>query len=97
MSNLSKEAIITILQNSGWTLDRWGHLQKTLSVRGVHKDYRIKMQATSLRVEVKVHYPADDYSKARNEWIRVGGEYYSKIQLDAGKLRIGRHLLKVTS
>ena len=101
MSKLSKERIIELLEGAGWKLDKWGHLQKTLKFYNkerqlVPRDYRIKLQASSLRVEVRVHYPASEYNPARNEWMRQGGDYYSKIELlDGASLRIGKHLLKV--
>lgn len=101
MSKLSKERIIELLEGAGWKLDKWGHLQKTLKFYNkerqlVPRDYRIKLQASSLRVEVRVHYPASEYSPARNEWMRQGGDYYSNIELlDGARLRIGKHLLKV--
>lgn len=82
------------MEGAGWKLDKWGHLQKTLKFYNkerqlVPRDYRIKLQATSLRVEVRVHYPASGYNPARNEWMRQDGDYYSKIELlDGARLRI---------
>lgn len=103
MSNFTKERIVELLEGAGWKLDRWGHLQKTLKVYNrkrqlVSRDYRIKLQVASLRLEVRVHYPASEYNPAGNEWMRVGGDFYSKIELLSGtRLRIGRHVLEVAS
>lgn len=99
---MKKEAYIKFMEALGWSLDRWGHLQKSITRRLPHVDYpigqepfvtreyRIKLQATSCRIEIKTHYEKTEYSPARSEWVRIGGDYYSKIvQLGDGRIRVG--------
>lgn len=101
---MKREQIEEALLADGWTKDRFGHFQRTETRRRPHVDHpegvvfvtklRIKMQATSLRVEVQVDHPALSYSPATKEWVRFGGDYYSKIvQLDDGRVRIGSHII----
>lgn len=86
---MKREQFEEILKADGWKLDRFGHYQKT--VRG--KQYRIKMQDRSCRIETLVRHEATMYSPARKEWIRLGGEYYSKIvELPDGRVRVGKHV-----
>lgn len=50
------------------------------------------MQDLSCRIEVQVRHEATEYSPAKNEWMRVGGDYYSKIvQLDDGRVRVSSY------
>lgn len=92
---MKKEELIKFLEGCGWSRDRWGHLQKEVTRRRPHVDFpvgqeplittrhRVKLQATSCRIEVR----------GEQDWIRVGGDYYSKIvQLDDGRIRVGTHL-----
>lgn len=85
---MKREQFEAILKADGWEPDRFGHYQKTIRER----KYRVKMQDLSCRIEVQVHYDATEYSPAKNEWVRLGGDYYSKIvQLDDGRIRVGSH------
>ena len=99
---MTKNQITSLLTHWGWALDRWGHLQKELTAynrtTGEKKltQYRIKLQATSVRIEVQHHYPTTAYSSARNEWVRVDGAYYKAIELGqkGTVLRIGKRRIQ---
>ena len=85
---MKREQFEAVLVADGWKKDRFGHYQKTIRER----KYRVKMQDLSCRIEVQVRYEATEYSPAKNEWVRLGGDYYSKIvQLDDGRIRVGSH------
>lgn len=99
---MKREQFEEILKADGWELDRFGHYHKTDRWRTQRVDspevvireckYRVKMQDLSCRIEVQVRYEATEYSPAKNEWVRFGGGYYSKIvQLDDGRIRVGSH------
>lgn len=88
-----QQELINVLEECGWKADRNGHYQKDVQRRNpVTKEVtlrrmRVKMQATSCRIELK--------SKINdsNQWIRVGGDYYSNIlKLDDGRLRVGSYV-----
>ena len=79
---MKREQFEAVLVADGWEKDRFGHYQKAIRER----KYRVKMQDLSCRIEVT------EYSLAKNEWVRLGGDYYSKIvQLDDGRIRVGTH------
>lgn len=99
---MKREQFEAVLVADGWEKDRFGHYQKTVRKTIPHVDhpdgvirerkYRVKMQDLSCRIEVQVRYEATEYSPAKNEWVRWGGDYYSKIvQLDDGRIRVGTH------
>lgn len=100
---MKREQFEEILKADGWEKDRFGHYQKTECKTVPHVDhpegiireikYRVKMQDLTCRVEVQVRYEATEYSPAKNEWVRVGGDYYRKItQLADGRVRAGTYL-----
>ena len=85
---MKREQFEEILKADGWERDRFGHYHKTVGER----KYRIKMQDLSFRIEVQVRHEATEYSPAKNAWVRLGGDYYSKIvQLDDGRVRAGSY------
>lgn len=97
---MKREQFEEILKADGWERDRFGHYHKTERWRTQRVDspeavirerkYRIKLQDRSFRIEVQVRHEATEYSPARNEWVRLGGDYYGKIvQLDDGRVRVG--------
>lgn len=94
---MKREQFEAVLVADGWEKDRFGHYQKTIQKHipeGVihERKYRVKMQDLSCRIEVLIRYEATEYSPAKNEWARLGGDYYSKIvQLDDGRIRVGTH------
>ena len=90
MRKLDRFTLIDVLKNAGWKTDKWGHLRKTIPFikrdtgERVEREYRIKLQATSVRVEVQLRI-CD-----ANEWRRVGGAYYKSIVQSAyGTIIIG--------
>lgn len=100
---MKREQFEEILKADGWEKDRFGHYHKTVRKRIPHVDrpegviserkYRVKLQNLTCRIEVLVRYEATEYSSAKNEWVRLGGDYYSKIvQLDDGRVRVGSYL-----
>ena len=85
---MKREQFEEILKADGWEIDRFGHYHKTVRRR----KYRVKLQDRSFRIEVQVRHEATEYSPAKNEWVRLGGDYYSKIvQLDDGRVRVGSY------
>jgi len=88
-----KEQLKQELNSRGWKEDRYGHHQRTLKVTNretgevTDRKYRVKIQATSVRVEVK----PDDF----NQWIKVDGAYFKDIKItENGSIQIGRKQLK---
>lgn len=97
---MKREQFEEILKADGWERDRFGHYHKTVlqsfrrddssEVVTHERKYRVKLQDLSCRIEVRVRHEATEYSPAKNEWVRIGGDYYSKIvQLDDGRVRVG--------
>lgn len=90
-----QQALIDALKADGWELDRFGHFQKDVtrvknreSGETVTKRMRVKMQATSCRIEVQGKV------NGQNEWFRVGGAYYSElILLPDGRVRVGTYFV----
>lgn len=87
---VKREALVAFLKDLGWMADKFGHLQKTIGT----KKYRVKLQATSCRIEIQIEYEATQYTKATKEWVRFGGDYYSNIAEIENGIRIGRHIFK---
>ena len=89
---MEKKAFVSFMEGIGWERDTYGHLKKTLkrSFRNLdgtrrveERLYRVKLQDISCRIEVR---------GSDSSWIRVGGDYYSKIvQLPEGKIQVGSH------
>lgn len=83
------EALRLAATKSGWAEDRYGHFRVELNRRmnsGVTRltEYRLKVQTTSVRLEVKVGAG----------WVKVGGCYLSEIQLlERGGVQMGRHTI----
>lgn len=95
MRKLDRSALIDVLKIAGWKTDRWGHLRKTIPFikrdtrERVEREYRIKLQATSIRVEVQGKV------MGVNEWYRVGGAYYRNIvQRPDGAIVVGSMLIR---
>lgn len=83
---MDKEQIRKYLQDNGWTTDEYGHMRRGGKIL---RPVRVKFQLRNVRIEVKI----------RNVWVRMGGDFYSRIQVmpanagvNAGKLRIGGHV-----
>lgn len=91
---MAPEKFTTFLQSLGWEQDKWGHLHKEVmlfkSGAPAPRNYRIKMQAISCRIEVQCIISATDYSSEQRMWVRVGGGYFKDIiELPDGRIRVG--------
>jgi len=98
MANKCQE-LVDMLKADGWELDRFGHMQKQITGKRrdtgatVTRQYRVKLQATSCRIEVKSEQKNFD---GGYDWIRVGGDYYTNIvKLDDGRIRVGSYFFGV--
>jgi len=67
--------IIRTLIMNGWCVDRWGNYKKT-SETG--KDYRVKIQKVSMRLEAKV----------AGGWINLVSDYFKNIEVANGHVVI---------
>lgn len=94
-----RQQLVDVLKADGWEQDRFGHMQKQITGKRldtgvtVTRRYRVKLQATSCRIEVKSELKNFD---GGCDWIRVGGDYYTNIvNLDDGRIRVGGHFFGV--
>jgi hypothetical protein len=85
-TNKMKELFFARLESTGWKKDRFGHYHKELEFtrkgteEKVLRPCRVKVQATSVRVEVK----------CGKEWFRRTGDYYSRmVFLEDERIRVG--------
>ena len=77
-----------LLAETRFTEDRYGNL-KISTESG--KEYRLKFQDRSVRFETKVIHEATAYSPASHSWMKLDGDYFSKIKmLPDGRLKIGK-------
>lgn len=80
---MKREELENWLVKTGWKIDRWGHYHKevavtnTISGEKFKREYRIKMQATSMRIERKVA-----------GWVKVNGDYYKNLTLEDNNLKL---------
>ena len=91
-----KEAFIKQIENySNYKKDRFGHYTRT---RKDGVELRLKIQATSVRLEKKVIFEADKYSPKRSEWFRLDSQYFSKITItEDNKLKLDRMVISLIS
>lgn len=84
-----KKAIIEQLDKSGWMKDRFGNYRKDIALsNGRLKALRCKFRDRSFRLEVRII--VDDTP----EWVRYGGDFYSKCEvLGDGRVRVGSLLI----
>ena len=89
-TGMTKAQVIEWAERHGWTMDRYGHMQKTrIGKDGRPHEYRLKLQSTSFRHEIRLHFPAGEYAPVHNEWTRLGGGYYKDVYLtDDDKLHV---------
>lgn len=99
---MDKQELKDFLTELGWQVDHMGNMRFT-SVRvnavtgfKLERKLRIKFQSKSVRVEVQVHHPDAEHSYAKNEWVRIGGDYYSRITRDGNVVRIGTYVFTLT-
>lgn len=75
------KSITDKLVSMGWTIDRWGHYKKSVP-NG--KDYRVKMQKTSMRLEVK----------AGSQWVNILSDYFINIAVTHDGVAIKNKVIK---
>ena len=99
---MNKQVLNVFLTEMGWQVVHMGNMLFT-SVRvnavtgfKLERKLRIKFQSKSVRVEVQVHHPDAEHSYAKNEWVRIGGDYYSRITRDGNIVRIGTYVFTLT-
>ena len=81
---MTREQIIEWAKRHGFSEDKYGHLQKHWTdANGKLREMRIKLQATSVRTEVRVHFEPTQYGKTPDEWMKVGGGYMKDARLPA--------------
>ena len=79
---MTKQELINAMLAKGYSLDRYGHLTKTID----GKEYRIKLQAKSFRKDVKVHIE-HSYGPPTVKWVRLYGGYYGQCYInDEGRI-----------
>jgi hypothetical protein len=86
MKKLTAESIKNALSLLGWKEDTYGHMQ-CVSMGGTK--YRVKMQATSVRLEVKRDMGTT------TEWVRVESSYIKDVVINDGSVVIGKAVLKI--
>jgi len=75
---MTRQDFITWAQAHGYTLDQYGHLQKT---QGDAK-FRYKLSRTAVRSEVQI-----TFENGKHEWLRRRSGYFSKLAITPdGKL-----------
>ncbi|MFA6199025.1 MAG: hypothetical protein WC679_01300 [Bacteroidales bacterium] len=94
--NPNKLKLIELLVHNGWKVDRYGHYKKEYQTKQGIKTYRFKFQETSVRYEVKSSFVQEFFGKAETvtNWIKLDGDYYSKLVVNDDSIRIGTRTLK---
>ena len=84
-----KEAEVkTVLRQMGWTEDRYGNFK---SAKGT---VRVKLQATSIRVERLYKPSKTDYGyQPPKEWLNIVSDYYKYLSVKDGRLVIKGKIL----
>jgi competence transcription factor ComK len=91
---MEKAEIVKFLNNkTRWIEDSWGNFKNESSDGKV---YRVKIQANSVRLEVKCNVEASQYSPASSFWVKLDGAYFKDIKISekSGGLVIGRKIIK---
>ena len=89
--NIPVENIKQFLNGLGWAEDRYGNLKKTGKVKTAagkveDREYRIKFQTISIRIESS--YRSDYDNKI--VWVKIGGRYLKNAKMsDDGALVLG--------
>ncbi len=97
---MDKQEIKDFLVGLGCKVDRMGNpIMNVIKVNAVtgermHKKIRFKLQSKSVRVELQVPNAESTTSYSANSWIRIDGEYYSRIlKAEDGTVVIGTYTL----
>lgn len=77
---MKRAELETWLTYAGWIMDRWGHYRATRIFRGEEREFRVKMQATSCRYEVKTN---------SGDWLKFANDYYKNCEIVNNELKIG--------
>lgn len=73
------------LAKAGFTLDNFGHMKKQVG----SNLYRVKFQATSIRLEKQIKLAGLGYSPSKKEWMRIASNYFCHLTLsDKGFLKL---------
>ena len=72
---MTKDQFIQWAVGKGWELDKYGHLQRQHESRGVMETYRYKLNAYSVRREVRSSIGG------KNEWVRLKSAYYKNLSV----------------
>lgn len=70
-------AVVTALRHLGWKPNPDGYLTATMLHGDQARDYRIKIQDSSILIELKCSIGKPD----NPQWIRFGGALYSQIKI----------------
>ncbi len=76
---MTAESVKTALSLLGWTEDAYGHMQCTGKTG---KKYRVKVQATSVRLEVR--------NIELKEWVRIESTYIKDVVIVDSAVVIGK-------
>lgn len=77
---ITKAQAQSTLAAMGWKEDRFGNFK---SAKGT---IRVKLQATSLRVEREYQPPESFGYKPPKQWLNVASDYYSHLSIADGRL-----------
>jgi hypothetical protein len=67
----------------GYTQDKYGHYQKTMTIGNKTDVFRYKVQDISIRKEVQINVCG------KNEWVRIASGYISKLSLNDKNQLVG--------
>lgn len=80
-SQKHREEVILKAYSFGWQRDRWGHLKKRMKSGRL---MRLKIQKTSLRLEVQVKM-----YDGKNQWVRKTSDYFKNIKVEDHSIVMG--------
>jgi hypothetical protein len=72
----------------GYSQDKYGHYQKTLTIGDKSNTYRYKIQDISIRKEVQI--TVNSYNNTPvHEWVRLASGYISKLSINDKNQLVG--------
>lgn len=77
---MNRDQLGQFLTEIGWKKDSFGHFHDPKG------KYRIKMQARSVRYEVKVLHEATKYVPKSTSWMRLYSGFYKDLYISNGKI-----------
>jgi hypothetical protein len=75
---MTKQELIEWALRHGYTKDKYGHLQKTRD----NVTHRLKLQATSARIERQLVFEHNMFRDRRTEWYRIRSGYYKNLSIN---------------